>query len=256
MTSPIGRLAAPVFALSLLLPAAASAQSFTPDQRSEIEKIVREYLISHPEVLQDVIAEMDKRQASEEAEKQHAAVSENQAQIFNSTHQVTIGNAKGDVTMVEFFDYNCAFCKRALSDMLDLMKTDAKLRVVLKEFPVLGEGSKQAAQVAVAARMQDKSGGKKYLEFHQKLLGGRGQADKARALAVAKEVGFDMGRLEKDMASEEVNTTIEENFKLAEAMGLNGTPSYVIGSDVLVGAVGLDALREKLNISRCGKATC
>jgi protein-disulfide isomerase len=199
---------------------------------------------------------MDKKQASDEAEKQHAAVSENQAQIFNSTHQVTIGNAKGDVTMVEFFDYNCAFCKRALSDMMNLMKADSKLRVVLKEFPVLGEGSKEAAQVAVAARMQDKSGGKKYLDFHQKLLGGRGQADKARALAVAKEVGFDMGRLEKDMASEEVNATIEENFKLAEAMGLNGTPSYVIGSDVVVGAVGLDALREKLNIARCGKAAC
>jgi protein-disulfide isomerase len=104
--------------------------------------------------------------------------------------------------------------------------------------------------------MQDKTGGKKYLEFHQKLLGGRGQADKARALAVAKEVGFDMTRLEKDLASEEVKTTIAENFKLAEAMGMNGTPSYVIGTDVVVGAVGIDALREKLNIARCGKATC
>jgi protein-disulfide isomerase len=256
MTLPLRSLAASVFALSLLLPGAASAQSFTQEQRGEIEKIVREYLISHPEVLQDVIAEMDKRQANEDAEKHRAAVAENQEQIFNSTHQVTIGNAKGDITMVEFFDYNCAFCKRALSDMLDLMKGDAKLRVVLKEFPVLGEGSVQAAQVAVAARMQDKSGGKKYLDFHQKLLGGRGQADKARALAVAKEVGFDMGRLEKDMASEEVKTTIAENMKLAEAMGLNGTPSYVIGSDVVVGAIGLDGLREKLNIARCGKATC
>jgi protein-disulfide isomerase len=256
MTLPLRTLAASVFALLLLVPPAAWAQSFTPEQRGEIEKIVREYLISHPEVLQDVISEMDKRQASEDAEKHRAAVAENQEQIFNSLHQVTIGNAKGDATMVEFFDYNCAFCKRALSDMLDLMKGDAKLRVVLKEFPVLGEGSVQAAQVAVAARMQDKTAGKKYLEFHQKLLGGRGQADKARALAVAKEVGFDMGRLEKDMASEEVKTTIAENMKLAEAMGLNGTPSYVIGSDVVVGAIGLDGLREKLNVARCGKASC
>ena len=256
MKSPIRSLAAPLFAMSLLLPEAASAQPFTSEQRGEIEKIVREYLISHPEVLQDVIAEMDKRQASEDEEKHRAAVSANQEQIFNSPHQVTIGNARGEVTMVEFFDYNCAFCKRALSDMLDLMKADSKLKVVLKEFPVLGEGSTQAAQVAVAARMQDKTGGKKYLEFHQKLLGGRGQADKARALAVAKEVGFDMTRLEKDLASDEVKTTIAENFKLAEAMGMNGTPSYVIGTDVVVGAVGIDALREKLNIARCGKATC
>jgi protein-disulfide isomerase len=136
------------------------------------------------------------------------------------------------------------------------MKADAKLKVVLKEFPVLGEGSVQAAQVAVAARMQDKSGGKKYLEFHQKLLGGRGPADKARALAVAKEVGFDMARLEKDMASDEVKATLEESFKLAEALGLNGTPSYVVGSNVVVGAVGLPALREKVNAARCGQATC
>jgi protein-disulfide isomerase len=126
---------------------------------------------------------------------------------------------------------------------------------VLKEFPVLGPGSVEAAQVAVAVRMQDPTG-KKYLEFHQKLLGGRGQADKAHALAVAKEVGLDMKKLEKDMASDEVKTTLQENFKLAEALGMNGTPSYVVGDSVVVGAVGLDALREKVNTARCGKASC
>ena len=236
--------------------APASAQSFSGEQRGEIERIVKEYLLSHPELLQDVMAELEKRQTLAEAEKHRAAVKEHSATIFSSPRQVTLGNAQGDVTVVEFFDYNCGYCKRAMADMLDLLQNDAKLKFVLKEFPVLGEGSTQAAQVAVAARMQDKTGGKKYLEFHQKLLGGRGQADKARALAVAKEVGFDMTRLEKDLASDEVKTTIAENFKLAEAMGMNGTPSYVIGTDVVVGAVGIDALREKLNIARCGKATC
>ena len=98
--------------------------------------------------------------------------------------------------------------------------------------------------------------GKKYLEFHQKLLGGRGQADKARALAVAKDVGADMPRLEKDMQSPEVKATLEENFKLAETLGLNGTPSYVIGDKVIVGAVGLPSLQETINTSRCGKETC
>jgi protein-disulfide isomerase len=97
--------------------------------------------------------------------------------------------------------------------------------------------------------MQDATG-KKYLEFHQKLLGGRGQADRVRALAVAKEVGLDMARLEKDMASDEAKVTIEESMKLAEALGVNGTPSYVVGSDVVVGAVGLDALREKVSAVR------
>jgi len=104
-------------------------------------------------------------------------------------------------------------------------------------------------------RMQDKSG-KKYLDFHQKLLGGRGQANKERALEVAKEVGLDMARLEKDMQSDEVKQTIEENLKLAEKLGLNGTPSYVIGKEIVVGAVGLDALKEKVNTARCGKASC
>jgi protein-disulfide isomerase len=121
---------------------------------------------------------------------------------------------------------------------------------------VLGEASIQAAQVAAAVRMQDKTGGKKYLEFHQKLLGGRGQVDKARAIAAAKEVGFDTARIEKDIGSEEVRVTLEESFKLAEALGLNGTPSYVVGSDVVIGAVGLKALKEKINNARCGKAIC
>jgi protein-disulfide isomerase len=245
-----------LLASSLALPIGArGAESFTADQRGEIERIVREYLLSHPELLQDVMAELEKRQAAAEAEKHRAAIAENSAAIFNSPHQVTLGNPQGDVSVVEFFDYNCGYCKRAMADMLELLK-DAKLKFVLKEFPVLGDGSVQAAQVAVAVRMQDKTAGRKYLEFHQKLLGGRGAADKARALAIAKEIGIDMARLEKDMASDEVKATLEENFKLSEALGLNGTPSYVVAGDVVVGAVGLKTLQEKVNSGRCGKATC
>jgi protein-disulfide isomerase len=147
--------------------------------------------------------------------------------------------------MVEFFDYNCGYCKRALPDMVDLLKTNPNLKFVLKEFPVLGQGSVEAAHVAVAVRMQDTSG-KKYIEFHQKLLGGRGPADKAHALAVAKEVGFDMARIEKDMDSDEVKTTIAEDMKLADALGVSGTPTYVVGDELVVGAVGLDDLKAKL----------
>src|SRR5580698_11232245 len=205
--------------------------------------------------MQDVMAELEKHQKAAEAEKNRAAVAENNATIFSSPHQVVLGNPQGNVTMVEFFDYNCGYCKHALSDMLTLLKTDPNLKFVLKEFPVLGEGSVEAAHVAVAARMQDATG-KKYLDFHQKLLGGRGQADKARAMAAAKDAGFDMAKLEKDMSSPEVRATIEENFKLAEDMGMNGTPSYVIGKQVVVGAVGLEGLKEKIGIARCGKATC
>jgi protein-disulfide isomerase len=241
--------AAAAVSLAFMGSAPVLAESFSTDQRAEIGTIIKDYLLSHPEVMQDVMAELEKRQQSAEAEKHRAAVVENKTALFSSPHQVVLGNPQGNVTMVEFFDYNCGYCKRAMSDMLDLIKADGNLKFVLKEFPVLGEGSVEAARVAVAARMQDSSG-KKYVEFHQKLLGSRGAADKMRALAVAKEVGFDMPRLERDMGSDEVKKTIEENMKLAEALGVSGTPSYVVGDEVVVGAVGLDALREKIGAER------
>jgi protein-disulfide isomerase len=257
MTTCLRSVAALAALLLLALPAvdAAHAQGFSPDQRAEIERIIRDYLVKNPEVLQEALAELEKRQTASDAEKHQAAVKAHAALLFNSPRHVVVGNPQGDVTMVEFFDYNCGYCKRALTDMLNLMKSDPKLKVVLKEFPVLGQGSVEAAQVGVAVRMQDKTG-KKYLDFHQKLLTGRGQVDKARALAAAKEAGLDMARIEKDLASEEIRASLAESFQLAEALGLNGTPSYVVGSQVVVGAVGLEALREKVNTARCGKATC
>jgi protein-disulfide isomerase len=246
----MNRFIALAFALALGLSAApAAAQNFSEPQRTEIEKIVRDYLLAHPEVLQEAMAELEKKQQVAEAEKARSAIKNHSDALFNSPRQVVLGNPQGDVTFVEFFDYNCGYCKRALTDMTTLLGNDPKLKVVLKEFPVLGPGSVEAAQVAVAVRMQDKTG-KKYLEFHQKLLGGRGQADKARALAAAKDVGLDVARLEKDMKSDEVSKTIEESMKLAEALGLNGTPSYVIGSDVVIGAVGLPALTQKIQAAR------
>ena len=242
MKLELNPLAAALFALAVALPSAAPAEPFNADQRDEIGKIVREYLLKNPTLLREVMKELETVEAAAEAEKHRAALADLGPIVFNSPHHVVLGNPQGDVTFVELFDYNCGYCKRAVSDMLDLMKGDPKLRVVLKEFPVLGEGSTQAAQVAVAVRMQDKTG-KKYLDFHQKMFNGRGAADKAKAIAVAKEIGLDMRQLEKDMASDEVKTTLGESFKIAEGIGLNGTPSYVIGNEVIVGAVGFDQRR-------------
>jgi protein-disulfide isomerase len=240
------RMAIPLAAAALLAsPGAAPAQTFSDDQRHQIEDVVKDYLVKHPEIIQEVMAALDKKQQEADAAKAATTIKDNNATLFNSPHQVVLGNPQGNIMMVEFFDYNCAFCKRALPDMLTLLKDDPNIKFVLKEFPVLGEGSVEAAHVAVAARMQDPTG-KKYIEFHQKLLGSRGPADKARALAVAKEVGFDMPRIEKDMTSDEVKTTIDEDMKLADALGVNGTPSYVVGSEVVVGAVGLDELKQKI----------
>jgi protein-disulfide isomerase len=260
------RIALPIVAIALLAPLAraqtpatpapattqpaaaaqpTAPQSFSADQRLEIEGIIKSYLVAHPEVMQEAMDALDKQQKQADAAKARETIKKDNATLFDSPHQVVLGNPQGNETVVEFFDYNCAFCKRALPDMLTLLKTNPNLKFVLKEFPVLGAGSVEAANVAVAARMQDPSG-KKYIEFHQKLLGGRGPADKARALAVAKEVGFDMARLEKDMSSDEVKTTIDEDMKLADSLGVSGTPTYVVGDEVVVGAVGLDEMKSRL----------
>jgi len=267
MKVSIGRLfALPAIALGLCIASECAAQSL----RSEIESIVKDYLtnhpnevgeiakdyfLKHPEAFQEVVAGMLKKRPGTAPAKSNAdpdksaLVKGNAAAIFNSEHQVTLGNPGGDVTLVEFFDYNCGFCKRALPDMVDLIKGDPKLKVVLKEFPILGPGSLEAARVAVAVRMQDPSG-IRYLDFHQKLLGGHGHVSKASALAAAKDAGLDVARVENDMESDEVKKTLEESTTLAQTLGFSGTPSYVVGDNVVVGAVGIAALSDKVRVAR------
>ena len=196
------------------------------------------------------MAELEKKQQVAEAEKARGAIKDHSEALFNSPRQVTLGNPQGDVTFVEFFDYNCGYCKRALDrhDGADEQGPEAQGRA--QGIPgARARARSRPRRSAVAVRMQDKTG-KKYLEFHQKLLTGRGQVDKARALAAAKEIGLDMARLEKDLKSDEIGKTLEESMKLAEALGLNGTPSYVIGNDVVIGAVGLAALSQKIQAAR------
>jgi protein-disulfide isomerase len=276
MKRPFPTLAACAAAAALLL--AAPRPGGAQELRDEIEGIVKEYLAKHPEelgeivrgylvknpeVLREMLTELLKRRspagaapsappvasAGPPAVDHAAAVKSNADLLFGSTHQVTLGNPKGDVTLVEFFDYNCGFCRRALADTLTLIKDDPGLRVVLKEFPILGPPSAEAARVAVAVRMQD-ADGSRYLAFHQKLLGEGGQANRDTALAAAKLLGLDLVRLEADMASEEARLTVEENLKLASALGVNGTPSYVIGDDVMLGAVGQTALKAEVATAR------
>jgi len=239
--------------MAFTLPPASHAAEFSKTQTGAIEKIVHDYLVQHPEVIEEAIQTLQQRQQAAEEAKHKDAVKEHAQALFNSPDEVVLGNPKGNVTFVEFFDYNCGYCKHAMSDMLTLLKTDPNLKVVLKEFPVLGPGSVAAARVAVAVRM---IAPQKYLEFHTKLLGGRGHADEARALAVAKEIGLNMAKIRKDMKSPEVQKTLQQDFSLAQALGLNGTPSYVVGDSVMVGAVGLDALKQKIAQTRCGKDSC
>jgi protein-disulfide isomerase len=218
----------------------------------EVERIVKDYLAAHPEVIRDAIVDMLKKSRAAHAQAspdKTAALHSDAVQLSATPHQVTIGAKNGDTTLVEFFDYNCHYCKRALSDTLALLSADPNLKIVLREFPVLGPQSVEAARVAIAVRMEDVDGSK-YLEFHKRMLGQPGLNDQARALSVAAELGFDPVKLEQDMASEEVQNTLAENAKLAEELGLTGTPSYVVGERLIVGAVGLASLEENIKLER------
>jgi protein-disulfide isomerase len=232
------------------------ASAFTAKERQDIEAVIKDYLLKNPEVLRDALMELQKRGAAAEAKERAAAVTSNEKLIYDSPRGVVIGNRGGDVSVVEFFDYNCGYCKRAMDDMMTLLKGDPKLKFVMKEFPVLGPGSVDAAKISIAVRMQDKDGSK-YMDFHRRLLGVRGEANGARAMTAAKDAGLDMAQLEKDLKSEEIDATLLESVQLADALGISGTPSYVIGGEVVPGAVGVAALKKRIDaVRKCGQATC
>jgi protein-disulfide isomerase len=234
---------------------AACADEFTPAQKDEIGAIMKDYLVAHPEVLREAMEALDKKEKQAEAEARQKVVADQASLLFSSPYQATVGNAKGGATLVEFFDYNCHYCKGALPDIARLMQEDPNLKVVLKDFPVLGPGSIEAARVASAVRNQ--LSGDKFWQFHQKLLSTHGPVGKAEALAVARDLGVDMDQLNKDMASPDVRTGIEEVMHMADSLQINGTPSFVIGQDVVVGAVGYDQLKDKIDsVHKCGRAVC
>jgi len=207
-----------------------STQPISPEQ-ARVEQIMRDYLTKNPEILVEMTTELDKRQAAEQAAQQQKTISENAAAIFRSPASHTAGNPDGDVSVVEFFDYNCGYCRRALPDVLKLTNDDGKIRLVLKELPIFGEDSEAAAKYALAA---DKQG--KYFEMHQKLFSESGKADKEKALRIGKELGLDMDKLEKDAEGDDVKKALDEAKELAQKLNLQGTPLFLIGDRIVPGA--------------------
>ncbi len=231
------------------------AAEFTEGQKAALGPIIRDYLIHNPEVLREAMTALEQKQKSEEDANRGQVVDRNGQQLFSSPYQATVGNPQGKVALVEFFDYNCGYCKHALDDMARLLKTEPELKIVLKDFPVLGPGSIEAAQVAGAVRNQFK--GDKFWQYHVKLLSSRGPVGKAQALAVAKDLGADMDQVARDLDKPDVKAGIQENMALADGLSLTGTPSFVIGKDVVIGAVGYEQLRGRVdNYLHCGKAEC
>ena len=233
----------------------AKADEFTPAQKQELGAFIKDYLVSNPEVLREAIEALDKHDKAEAEAQRQKVVTTQAGPLFSSKYQATIGNPKANATLVEFFDYNCHFCKGALPDVTKLMKDDPNLKLVLKDYPVLGPGSVEAAKVASAARNQ--LPGDKFWAFHTKLLATHGPVGKNEALAVARELGLDMDRLAKDMDSAEVKSGLDEVMQLADLLQINGTPTFVVGEDVVVGAVGYDQLKDKIDfVHKCGRAVC
>jgi protein-disulfide isomerase len=219
-----------------------------PLSRNDVEVIVKEYLLQNPEIIRDAFAELERRSLVAETEARRAALTVHRSALLRSARDAVLGNAEGDITLVEFFDYNCGYCRRSAADKRELLAKDTKLRIVLKEFPVLGRGSTEAARVSIAARMQGDA--RKFQEFHFRLLATRGQADLARALAVAKEVGLDVERIRTDMLLYEADQIIDESTELANALGISGTPTYVVGEQLIVGAIGAAGLAGKISAER------
>ena len=222
--------AATILVVWRVAPGVVNAPSATLDEK-KITDIVHNYLTQNPEILVEITTELDKRQAAEEAAKQQQVISDNAEAIFRSPLAYIAGNPDGDVSVVEFFDYNCGFCKRALPEVVKLIGNDGKVRVVLKELPIFGEESEAAAKAALAAGKQGK-----YFEMHQKLFTEPGKADKDKALRVAGELGLDVPQLEKDMEDPSIQQSLDQTKDLAQKLGLQGTPLYLIGDRIIPGA--------------------
>ncbi len=233
----------------------AKMAEFSDDQRKELEGIIRNYLIANPEVITDAISELQRRRDAAAQLAQVKTIEGSADQIFDSKHQVVLGNPEGKVTLVEFFDYNCTYCRRAEADIKKLLDNDPDLRLVLKQFPVLGPGSVEAAKVAAAIAMTTPE---KYAEFHDAMLEEPGQTDGDKALAVATSLGLDADVLKAKIDSDEVKQTIAEAYDLAGKLNLTGTPSFVTHKEVIVGAVGYDTLKTKLDAlaSACTGKEC
>lgn len=233
----------------------AQEKPFTDAKKAEIGEIVKSYLMSHPELIQDALNELDKKQRDAEAQAQKSAVTALSPDLTNAENGIVLGNPSGDVTLVEFFDYNCGYCKKSMADIMGLMKADPKLRVILRDFPVLGPDSVEASKVALAVRSQ--LTGAKYMDFHQKLLESRGRIGKDRAIEVATSMGADRAKIEKDLESAEVKKLLGGTMRAADQLRIGGTPAFVVADGVIVGAVGQDALADTIKAARtCGKAVC
>jgi protein-disulfide isomerase len=231
----------------------AFAAEFSPSQRQEMEGIIKDYLLTHPEILSEMSQLFDEKQKqAEDAQRKGALVSEAD-KIFRHSGDHVAGNPKGNVTLVEFFDYNCGWCKKGFPEVVSLVDSDKELRFVLKEFPIFGEDSEYAARAALASERQGK-----YWKLHIAMFSHDGKITKASVDEIAKAQGLDMARLKKDMDDPAIAKTILQNRALAQSLAINGTPAFIVDDKIIPGylpatelAVSIDDVRTKGGCTLC-----
>jgi protein-disulfide isomerase len=223
--------------------AAEGQQSEIP--QGEFEQRVRNYLLAHPEVVGEALSRLEAKQGELQAAAAKAALKSHEAEVFQDSDSPVGGNANGNVTLVEFFDYNCPYCRAMTPVMAKAEAADPQLRIVYKEFPILGQGSVFAAKAALAANKQGK-----YVAFHRALYQVRGQVDEAKVIEVAASVGLDVSRLKADMRDTRIEAALEKNLKLAQTLQINGTPGFVTINEVKTGAMDLEGLQALLAQAR------
>lgn len=218
--------------------------------KTAVEQIVRNYLIEHPEVMIEVQNALETKQASAAKSRVQDVIASSGDELLASPHDAVFGNPNGDVTIVEFFDYNCGYCKRALPDMEAILKNDPNVRFVMKEFPILGPDSIRAHVVAQAFKSLHPD---KYRELHIALMSSPERSTEASVIAAAVKLGADEAQLREKIKDPAITTSFQGAYKLANELDITGTPSYVIGNDLVPGAIGLEGLVERIAAARAKK---
>ncbi len=236
--------------LGVLAPATARAQAMSPaPERQAIEQIIHDYLIAHPEVVVEALKAGDARAKAQEEAESRAQIVKHQDELLHDANSPVGGNPAGDVTIVEFFDYRCPYCKQVEPVLQALLKEDPRIRLVYKEFPILGPNSMIAAQVSLAALKQSPQ---KYARLHATLLSAKGELSQDSILKAAEAAGLDVTRIKADMNGHDIEALIKRNYDLADALNIRGTPAFIIGDGMSPGAVDLATFKKMVADARKG----
>ncbi len=238
-----------VFVLSLAACGDHAQDPLNQVQSSQVKEIIRQALQDDPKLVVDALQAYQKQTRDQAAENTKKALQTNAADLYNNPASPVMGNPNGDVTIVEFFDYNCGYCKSVFHPIRDAILQDGNIRFVFKDFPILGDSSLFAAKAALAAGKQGK-----YVEYHTALMDHRGPKDDASITAMATKLGLDLARFKADMNSPEIQQQLEADIKLGQTLGVNGTPAFVVGDKFYPGALDADSFKKLVQDFRQAKA--